>query len=93
MQGVGYTLVSKFLNTNTKSSAKSCDFPINSNIKPTKVLSLLCNKINHKTLRVVLPGLIESKMNHWSHMHTCLSNNKKYINYSISIHHKQDKCI
>jgi hypothetical protein len=35
-QGVGYKLVSKFLNTNTKSSAKSCDFPINFNIKTTK---------------------------------------------------------
>jgi hypothetical protein len=43
-QGVGYKLVSKFHNTNTRPLGMICDFPINFNIKPTKVLSLLSNK-------------------------------------------------
>jgi hypothetical protein len=41
-----------------------CDFPNNFNIKPTKVLSLLSNKTNHKTPRVVFPDLNKSNTSH-----------------------------
>jgi hypothetical protein len=70
-----------------------CDFLINFHIKPTKVLSLLFNKTNHKTPSGLLTELNKSKVSHYSHMPTCLSNKNKYIKYSISIYHKQDKCI
>jgi hypothetical protein len=92
-QWVGHKLVSKFYHTNIKSLGEICDFPINFTIKPTKVLSHKCTQINHKTPRVVLPGLNKSKTSYWSHMHTCWSNKNKHINYGISIHQKQDKCI
>jgi hypothetical protein len=41
----------------------------------------------------MLPDLNKSKKSYWSHMHTSWSNKNKYINYGISIHQKQDKCI
>jgi hypothetical protein len=37
--------------------------------------------------------LIKSNTNHWSHMHTWLSNKNKYNKYNISNYHNQDKCI
>jgi hypothetical protein len=92
-QGVGYKLVSKFHNTNTRPLGMICDFPINFNIKPTKVLSLIFNKTNHKTPSGLSTEIIKSTECHCSHMHTCLSNKNKYIKNSIFIHHKQDKCI
>jgi hypothetical protein len=41
-----------------------CDFPINFHIKPTKVLSLLFNKTNHKTPSAHFLKLKKSKVSH-----------------------------
>jgi hypothetical protein len=37
--------------------------------------------------------LIKSNTSHWLYMHSFLSYNNNYIKYSISIYHKQNKCI
>jgi hypothetical protein len=56
-----------------------CDFPINFNIKPIKVLSLLFNKTNHKTPSGLLTELIKSKQDT---AHTCTLAEAMKINIS-----------
>jgi hypothetical protein len=63
-------------------------FPINSNIKPTRVLSQQCTKINHKTPRVVLLVSLSLRQptDHTYTLAEAIKN--KYIKYSLSIHPK-----
>jgi hypothetical protein len=84
-KGVGYNLLASFSTQTQDPYVWFVIFPVNFNIPPSTVLSLLCNEINHKTPRVVFPNLNKSNTSYWSHMHTCWSNKNNYINYGISI--------